>query len=181
MLTRDSGIPRLTLGFRCPEATHADSPAVDLVVTILGTGRSSRLYESLVAGGDDVNEVSVGRALQRYPGLLTISAELSEDGDVASCESAILEELGRLAREAPSLDELSKARLQWRLDHAVGREGSLGMAGFLAYWELVDRWEAGFEFDRGAEAVSAEDISRVTALYLDPQTRSSGWLTMAGA
>ncbi len=178
VIERDSGIPRLTVAFRCPEAAHSDSPAVEMVATILGTGRSSRLYTSLVASGGDVNEVSVGRTLQRCQGLFTVSGELSEGGDLPACEAAVLGEIARLAHEAPAIEELQKARLQWRLDHTVGRESSLGMAGFLGYWELLDRWELGEEFDRRVNAVTPEDVSRAARLYLDPEVRNSGWLTI---
>ncbi len=178
VLERGSGIPRLALGFRCPGAEHPDSPAVELATAMLGSGRSSRLYTRLVADGGDVNEVSVGRALQRYPGLLTITAELSEGGDMESCEAAILEELRRLAGEAPPQAELEKARLQWRLDHSVSRESSLGMAGFLGYWELLDRWELGRDFDAATQAVEPQDVSRVAGLFLDPELRNSAWLTI---
>lgn len=176
MVRRESGIPRVTVGFHCPEATHADSLALEVASVLLGSGRSSRLYRRLVAPAGDVNEVSVGRMLQRYPGLFTVTAELSEGGDVGRCERAILDELDVLSRVGPSPEELEKAKRLWRLDHSLGRESSLGLAGFLGFWELLGRWELGEEFDAGTSDVTCEDVARAAGRYLDPQLRNSAWM-----
>jgi zinc protease len=37
-------LTRLSLAWHIPEITHPDVPALDLLATILGDGRSSRLY-----------------------------------------------------------------------------------------------------------------------------------------
>ena len=40
-------LTRLSLAWHIPEITHPDVPALDLLSTILGDGRSSRLYRQL--------------------------------------------------------------------------------------------------------------------------------------
>jgi predicted Zn-dependent peptidase len=129
-----------------------------------------------VAESDDVNDVSVDRMLQRFPGLLTVTAELSEGGDLYQCESAILREIVELGRTGPDSDELEKAKLLWRLDRLLGRESSLGLAGHLAFWEFMDRLESGDQHEAQVVAATTEDIARVVRTYLDPEVRSSAWM-----
>ncbi len=178
-LTRESGIPRLSIAFHCPEAAHPDSPALEIAAVLLGTGRSSRLYAHLVASGGDVNEVSAGRLLQRYPGLFTVTAELSEGGDIEACERLVLEEISELARRGPTQSELEKAGRLWRLDHLLGTETSLGLAGFVGFWELLGDWELGGDFVREVAAVTREDVSRVVSAYINPDTRNTAWMKIA--
>jgi zinc protease len=179
-IRRDSGIPRVSVGFRCPAVLQADSPALDLVAVILGTGRSSRLYGRLVASGGDVNDVSVDRMLQSHESLLTVTAELSEHGDLEACEHAVVDEIRRLARSGPSLDELSKAKLLWRLERSLGCETSLGLAGHLAFWEFEDGWERGERYERLVLSATRDDVARVAAAYLNPDVRNSAWMLPAG-
>ncbi|MFH1502476.1 MAG: pitrilysin family protein [Candidatus Eisenbacteria bacterium] len=179
-LRRESGIPRLMTAFHCPEATHADSPALEVAAVLLGSGRSSRLYQRLVASDGDVNDVSVCRLLQPYPGLFTVSAELSEGGSVEACEQDVLEELSRLADVGPSTDELVRSKRLWRLDHAVGTETSLGLAGSLGFWELLGDWTLGDRFAEAVDSVTAEEVSRAVGAYLDPDVRNSAWMTIEG-
>ena len=40
----DTELTRLSLAWHIPEVTHPDVPALDVLSTILGDGRSSRLY-----------------------------------------------------------------------------------------------------------------------------------------
>jgi len=175
----DGGIARMSIGYRCPPVSGDDSPAVDLVSAILGTGRSSRLYRRLVAGDGDVNDVSVDRMLQRHPGLMIVSAELSQEGDLRACESAILKEIAGLARDGPTPDELERAKSLWRLDRSMGRESSLGMAGYLAFWEFVGGWDSGQAYEKRVSAATAGDVARAARVYMDPEARNSVWMAPA--
>src|SRR5581483_5009890 len=45
--TGDIGQTQLAFGWRTPGTTHPDTPALDLVAAVLGSGRASRLYRSV--------------------------------------------------------------------------------------------------------------------------------------
>jgi zinc protease len=180
-LARDVCVPRLSLAFHCPEAANPDSLPLDVLATLLASGRSSRLYRNLVAGDADVTEVSATRLLQRDPGLFTISAELSPGGDPLACENAILEVLADLRREGVPARELDKARNLAALDRWLGQETSLGVAGFLGFWELIGGWELGVEFEERLTRVTAEEVAGALDAHFDPETRSSAWLVPRSA
>ena len=175
-LTRDVSIPRLSLAFHCPEAASPDSLPLDVLATLLATGRSSRLYRRLVTGDGGSTEVSATRLLQRDPGLFTVCAELSPGEEPRACEDAILTVLADLSREGVLSDELNKARSLSALEMWLGHETSLGVAGFLGFWELVGGWELGVEFEKRLRQVTAEEIAGVLDAYFDPETRNSAWL-----
>ncbi len=119
-----------------------DAPALGLLATILGGGRTSRLYGRLVdreALGDD---------------MLAISFTVSDAGafgagtavdpeNAPQARAALLEEMSRLAREAVGTEELQTARRLARGRLALQFETNAGIAAFrarcLLYGRPVDR------------------------------------------
>ncbi len=180
-VTADVASPRVALGYRCPEAMHPDSPALELLATLLSSGRSSRLYEALVAQDGRVSEVAAVRLLQRDPGLFTISATLQPGVPAQDVQTVVLGLLDRLAGEGPSQTELAKARKLAALEQRIGHETALSLAGFLAFWESLGGWENGEAFERRVLETTADDVVRVLDSYFKPSMRNSAWLIPKGA
>src|SRR5438270_7388640 len=67
-------LTRLSLAWHIPEITHPDVPALDLLSTILGDGRSSRLYQRVREEAGLAYGVSAFSYTPGDPGLLGIDA-----------------------------------------------------------------------------------------------------------
>src|SRR5260370_15121491 len=67
-------LTRLSLAWHIPEITHPDVPAVDLLSTILGDGRSSRLYRRVREEAGLAFAVSAFSYTPGDPGLLGVDA-----------------------------------------------------------------------------------------------------------
>lgn len=98
-LDRDVPLPRLIVGLRIPPFTDPRFDAVDLAAQILGQGRGSRLYRSLV------REKRLARAAATYAlplvtGGSTLLAFVTgyPDTDLAELEAALGDELQAMAR-----------------------------------------------------------------------------------
>src|SRR2546423_10611635 len=77
-------LTRLSLAWHIPEITHPDVPALDLLSTILGDGRSSRLYRQLREESGLAYGVSAFSYTPGDPGLLGIDATVApEERDAA--------------------------------------------------------------------------------------------------
>ncbi len=169
-LTSDWSVPRIAVGFATPAATHRDSPALELLVSLLASGRSSRLYDRLVRADGIATEVGCSRLLQREPGAFTISAALHPATPTARAEEAIVDVLSSIASGRITDEECRKAqRLAWT-DLAVAHETSLGVAATLGMWEAIAGWRAGLEFERRLELVEPDELAGVTADYLAPES-----------
>jgi len=169
----DRSTPRVALGFATPEATHEDSPALELLVSLLASGRSSRLYDRLVRRGRLATEVSCSRLLQREPGIFTLSAALHPGGPPESATDAMLEVLADLATRTVSDDEFEKARRLARADLAAAHDTALGAAATFGLWEAIETWREGLRFEELLERVEAEDLRHVAATYLDRKAMAS--------
>src|SRR5204862_8288220 len=67
-------LTRLSLAWHIPEVTHPDVPALDLLSTILGDGRSSRLYHRVREDAGLAFNISAFSYTPGDPGLFGIDA-----------------------------------------------------------------------------------------------------------
>lgn len=102
--------PRMLLGFNTVTVGTPEDVVLDLVDTILSSGRTSRLYRLLVEQERLATSVRTGNYAGRYPGWFAIQLDLLQGKDRQRAEELVLRELERLAQEEVSAAELARAR-----------------------------------------------------------------------
>jgi zinc protease len=103
--------PLLELAFHTGPADDPHAEARDLLIDILTSGESSRLYRRLVDQDRLAIDVSGSVSPEGFdPGLIKLSVTVSPNKGVEATEAALLDELSRLARSGPSVEELRKAK-----------------------------------------------------------------------
>src|SRR5262249_3092367 len=111
-------LTRLAMSWHVPGITHPDVPALDLLSTILGDGRSSRLYRRLREETGLVFGISAYSYTPGDPGLLGIDATL-ESANRVETEEAILELVREIQQKGVTAEELAKAK-KISLGHSLG-------------------------------------------------------------
>ncbi|MBV8354493.1 MAG: insulinase family protein, partial [Candidatus Eremiobacteraeota bacterium] len=105
-------LPALQFAWHIGSAGDAEMPALDLIETLLGVGRSSRLYTSLVYTHQAATSAWAGADWTEQPGLFTIRATAAAGKSLAQIEALIDAEIERLANEPVRDDELEKIKTQ---------------------------------------------------------------------
>jgi predicted Zn-dependent peptidase len=166
-------VPRVYVGYRVPPYGTQDYYVADVVTELLAGGKSARLYRALV------RERRVARAVAAFVlPIVTGAAMLFLRGNVppghepGPVEAALLEELGRLAQEAPAAEEMERAlvsveaRRVLELQKVSERADQLSMlTTYFDRPELINT-----EMDR-YRAVTAEDVRRFVAEHLSADNR----------
>ena len=164
-------LTRLTMGFTTPGYGGADEEAIAVLGNVLGQGRSSRLYQALVAGAEGeppvANFASAGGQQLEGTGLFFVSVGVLPGQDPDAVEDRTMEALKRVAEEGVSDDEVARAKTQLKLSLLQGRQTADSIAG-----ELADN--AAFNDDPGRvntaadrlDAVTPQDVKRVAKQYL---------------
>jgi zinc protease len=168
--------PQVVMAFRTPPAGHEDTPALELLATLLAGGRSSLMYTRLVDEQRLATEVSSSKIPQTDPGLFYVSASLHAGTSPEQAEVEILGTVARLLESGVSEEQLAGAKNLTRVDLMLGRETSLGQAAALAFWESLGDWRLETRHEERLSAVTAGDLRDVAERYLDPSARSSVWL-----
>ena len=105
-------LPRLYLGWITPRMFGAEDAELDLAADILANGKTSRLYKRLVYDLRAATDVSAAQNSREAGGFLQIAATAAPGRTLAEIERVIVEEVGRLATDGPSDDEIERGRVQ---------------------------------------------------------------------
>ncbi len=174
--------PQLMLLYRAPAAGHPDMYPLWVLGSLLGDGRSSRMYKRLVEERRLVTGISVGPWFLRHAGLLMVQATPRTPHTLEEVEAAIDEELARGASEPPTARELEKVRNQIEMEAVTSLASNAGLAArFGNSWAIRGDWRLSLEEPRRVQAVTAEDVIAVAKKYLVRQQRTVASLVRGGA
>lgn len=157
---------KLTLAWQCPGLSHPDAPALELLSTILGGGRSSRLYQRIREDqGLCLHIASWAWITASEKGLFSVSSEVLPEKRDTLIE-AIREEIQQLAT-ADLEAELAKAKRVSLVSQFKTLTSASGRASDLASnWHETRNLNYTKDFLTAIDAVTVDDLQRVCKHYL---------------
>jgi zinc protease len=166
-------LPRLDMAYHVPASSSPDYDALSVLSTILSSGRSARLYESIVRQQQLASTVFAGAGESRGPGLFTVSATPTPGKSVADLEAAIDAEFEKM-KTGPIADwELEKARVAARRSYVSSLGSSLQRAILMSQNAMFyDDPDLLSKRQARIEKVTAADVQRVAKQYLVKTNRS---------
>ena len=167
-LEGDLSSAHLQLGFRLPSLFAPDAMACDLLASLLGDGRASRLSLRLRERQGLVTRVGCSAFLERDPGLLIVDCTLPPE-NLDAAEAEILEELEALGREGASDHEMQKARNRAESTFVFGQETVEGQGRKLGYYEMLGDCTLAEDYVRRLSAVTPDEVLRAARRYLGPE------------
>ncbi|MGI8432696.1 MAG: insulinase family protein [Chthoniobacterales bacterium] len=159
-------LTRLAFAWHIPEITHPDVPALDLLSTILGDGRSSRLYRRVREETGLAFSVGAFSYTPGDPGILGVDATLEPENRVGA-EALILQIVAEIREAGVSAAELAKAK-KIVLSHSLGGLTTMrGQASDLgANWLVCRNLNFTRDYLEAMQKVTLADLQRVAARYL---------------
>ncbi|MDQ6926323.1 MAG: insulinase family protein, partial [Candidatus Eremiobacteraeota bacterium] len=162
---------QLALGWRTPGTFDPDTPRLDLVASVLGAGRASRLYRA-------VRERSLASSVSAYDstpvelGIFVVHAEgdpahLVDAARAAWAEIAALRANGVRADELDRVQRILEARALRRLETMEGQ------ASWLAEWESLGGWERGERYREALLAAHPEEVTDAARHWLTPEAAAA--------
>jgi zinc protease len=180
-LEESKALHQTYLGFAWAGAIPPDPEvyALDLVTTVLGQGRSSRLAQSLRERLGLVSAIGASFYLQHDAGTIAVTARTST-ARYAEVEAAVLAEVARLSEELVTEEELTRAMTAVEAEHAFGGETAEGAAYTLGTADTV--WTIEFElgYVDAVRRVTRESMREAARRHLRPD-RFTGAVIGAGS
>ncbi len=155
-----------------PEVRHPDVPVLDVLAVLLGSGRSSRLFQQVREKQGVVHHVDAWTYSPGLPGLFGSSAII--DGDqFEAARDAILAEIEKVKAESVSADELQKAVKQFVAATLASRKTMEGQAQNLGgNWLAANDLNFSERYLAAVKQVTMADVQRVARTYLTAENRT---------
>ena len=172
--------PRMMIGYHIPALGHADTYALQVAATILGSGRTSRFYRGLIDGKRLASSIEASTTPNRDPGLLIISAVPRAPHTLEELEKGIDAEIERLKESIVTDRELQRVRTQLEADLVRSLRSPASLAAQLGSAQaLAGDWRYLLESRKRMKAVTADDVQRAVKTYLAPENRTVATLLPA--
>lgn len=175
-LTTEDSTARLLMAYRSDVVGTKEDIVLDVISTILSTGKKSRLNARLVEKDDLVSEggVSTLNYARKYDGVFYLQVELKPGAKPEAAEKSVLEELERLKNAPVDAKELERAKNILRAGFAFGKETTIDLATAIVQYEVLNVPNYLREYMDRIWKVTADDIRQVAAKIFDAKRRSVG-------
>ncbi len=158
---------QLRMTWHAPGATHPDTGPLDILSTILGYGRSSRLYQRIRETGI-AHSVAAHLYAMSDVGLFAVTAEVDPEKR-EECEAEILKMIEEVRREEVTQAELEKAVKIALSDSLSGLTTTRGIASDIgSSWLLTGHPEFTSTLVAQIQKITPEQIRQAAQRYLDP-------------
>ena len=178
-LERDVEHSSLLIAFPGPGIGEPETVALEMGGIILGSGRSSRLYQILREEKELVTSVSAGYSDYSEIGQFWIMARMPEK-NMDEVEKIIRDEIEKLQEEKVTEEELERARAMVRSSFSFQAESNINLALTLGIMKTQATVQDAINIINVMETVTADDIQNAVQRYLDPEIYLRGRLDPKG-
>jgi zinc protease len=177
----DTQLTRLSLAWHVPDITSPDMPALDLLSTILGTGRSSILYKKLREERGLVLDVSAFTYAPGNTGLFGMDAtlEAAHREETQEAMLQIIQDLKEQGVSEAALEKAKKQSLSSQLQSLVSMRGIASDLG--SNWLQTRNLNFSHDYLNALQNVTVDDIKRVLHQYFEDKNLSTVSLNPTGS
>ncbi len=166
-------LTRLDIVYHIPQTLTADSDALSMLGSALSSGRSSRMYDTIVRQKQLAQNVSAYAGQNRGPSLFRVSGMVMPGKSVADLEAAVYAEIEKVKTQPIEPWELEKTRNVALRNFADTLTSTLSRALSLSQYAVFfnDPGLINTRYQR-LSSVTAADVQRVAKQYLTPENRT---------
>ena len=146
-----------------------ETDALDVLSSILGRGRMSRLVRDLRENQQLVTGISASNMSYWQQGVFSISAQLPPE-NLDAVEAAIVEQMTRICQEPVTDSELQRVQTQVANRYVFGSESPSDRAGLYGYYQtLTGQLHHALNYPHRVQQFTPADIQAAAQAYLSPQ------------
>ena len=175
----DKAQPVYTEAYHRPAATNPEDAVYAAIADVLSTGRTSRLYRSLVRDKKIAAQANVFSRFPggKYPNLMMFLALPAPGHTNLEVQQAIRDEIEKMKTEPVTDEELQRVKTRAKAGLIRGLADNSGIARQLASNQaLFGDWRQIFKSVDRIDGVTKEDIMRVAKAAFVPTNRTVGMI-----
>jgi len=177
LIERDAQTPLLFYAYKSPAANDAQGPAINLLMSVLTEGNSSRLHRLLVEEKQVAIEVDGHFAEGFDPGLTWLQLTLPQGAKVAEVEKMLDAALGQVVAQGVTDAELTRAKNLYASSFWKELATINGKASLLGQFEVFEGdYRKLFDSPGAYDKVTRADVQKAAALVFQKNRRTVGVL-----
>jgi len=174
---RDAQTPLLMYAYKSPAANDPQGPAINLLMSVLTEGNSSRLHRLLVEEKELAIEVGGYFAEGFDPGLTWLQLTLPEGSRVAEVEKVLDAALDQVVTQGVTEAELARAKNLYASSFWKQIATINGKASLLGQFDVFEGdYRKLFDSPAVYDKVTREDVQKAAALVFQKNRRTVGVL-----
>ena len=134
--TDDVKLPRIYLAWHTPAIFAAGDAELDLLSSILASGKTSRLYKPLVYDKKVAKDVEAFQVSMQLSSVYVVQATAAPGKTLKELETALMDALKKALATPPSDDEMKRAVNGYKKDFYQRVEGAVSRATTLSTYYL---------------------------------------------
>ena len=173
--------PMLRMGFHNEGFDSEDMPALIVLSEVLSGGKTGRFYKTIVEGRKIALYAGSYHSTpgNRYPSLFIIAAAPKKPHTLEAVENAIVEEIEKVKKEAPTKWEMDRIINNYEASLIKQLESNSGMAENLSSsQQILGDWKNDWIMLEKIKKLKPEDISKAAQKYLTKENKTIVFLRM---
>ncbi len=163
--------PQVEIRYHSVADGHADEPALVVLGSLL-SGRTGRLYKSLVLDRQIATAASAGQNGMKWEGYFVLQGVAKPGNVPEQVEQALYKEIEKFQKEKVGERELQKIKNQFAAANFRRLDNRFNLMLQILISENNRGWRSLNEDPPKYAAVTAEDVQRVANAYFKPENRS---------
>jgi predicted Zn-dependent peptidase len=163
--------PSVAIRYHTVADAHADEPALLMLSGVLN-GRTGRLYKSLILEQKIATGASASVGGLKFDGYFEFGGVASEGHTPEEVEQALYKEIEALKENLVSEREIQKVKNQQLAGDFRRLRSKFSLMIQLLVYDAFGSWENINKFSARIQAVTREDVQRVTKKYFLPENRT---------
>lgn len=172
-LRRTGDVQMVACAYHIMPGSHADYPAMDVLVELLTAEPNGKLYKNLVDTKKASSQYGFSFALHD-PGFAYFGAEVLKENSLDEARAAMLATLDSATMVKPSAEDVERAKASilknWDLQFRSSERVGLGISEFIATGD----WRLAYLFRDNVRKVNPDDVFRVAKEYFKASNRTTG-------
>jgi zinc protease len=174
---KEAELPYMISVYKAPNIPHEDTYALEVLASVLSSGKSSRIYKSLIDEQQIALSAGAGYSnFYRYPYVFYLYGTALPGKKIDDVERALYDEVEKIKKQAPSEREVQKAKNQIEADFIMGQDSIFEQAQIMGLFEVIGGWGLKDQYLEGISRVSPADVREVARKYIIDEGRTVGIL-----
>jgi len=164
---KESEVEMLAITFHIPNYLHKDQVTLSVISEILYSGKSSRLYKTMVEEKRLVNSIYAYNMENIDPGLFIFLATCNPDIKAEDVEKELLKEIELMKTTKVTKAELDKVKINTKADFIYSLESSTSVANLFGSYLVRGDITPLLTYEEDVKKVTAKKVQEVAKKYFN--------------